>query len=259
MYPKGVPRLAALAYAVLVAVLAGGPAPVSAAEYRLLTANIYDSAFFSYLDGPIGRGEGEASLDRLARSLDTGVVPAAVLLADRDVQPAPEGVATAFGAVTVRAGAHRGADDRGQWVGVRWDGSPGERTIWVIGATRFSAPVARDLALERTGDGLRHFIPYSVAISARPGVAVRYPLEFVRGFEGRRALWDRYLSRTLDLRGGLAAVVGANPNPQYADYVYLVIDHLPAAVTFKVVVAWGDRAEFGAPGTPAATSISPAR
>ena len=75
-----------------------------------------------------------------------------------------------------------------------------------------------------------------------PQTAVTYPLDFVRFYEDRGpALWDRYLSRSTGLGQGIAAIVGENSNPSFADWVYIVIQHPPQPTTFKAVVAWERR------------------
>jgi len=233
----------------------------AAAEYRLRLANVYDATFFAYLDGPIERGEGEASLDRLGSALDAGTVPSGGLLYDRTPEAASRGLAAAFGALPP-PGAMRHGEGRSQWVEARWLGADGRRVVWVIAATRREAPQVRNVALQGRGGRLSHFIPYRVALSRWTGAALSFPLEFVRAFDGRPAFWERYLSGALDLRDGLAVVVGVNPDPPWADHVYIVIDPIDppgAAVSFKAVVAWGERTGPGGPGMPAGVPVSPAR
>ncbi len=248
-------RLRLLLATVALALVEVAPAP--AAEYGLRVANVYDSAFFAYLDGAIGRGEGEASLERLGGSLDAGTVPPGALLFDRPVAVVSNGVATAFGAVPVRGDVLW--EGRPQWLEARWQSDPGRRVVWAIARTRFEAPEVRNVALQGRGGRLRHFIPYRAAIGGGKGLALSYPLEFVRHFEGRPALWERYLSGAVDLRDGLAVVVGVNPDRHWADYVYIVIDPASAPATFSVVVAWGERGGPGGPGVPAASPVAPAR
>jgi len=242
-----------------VLLVATWPAPGAAAEYRLRVASLYDSAFASFLEGRVGWGQGEASLELLEKALDAGSVPPGVLLSDREVRAAPEDVAASFGARAVGGEAGTSGRNRQQWTEVRWEGRPGERVVWVIAATRFWAPEVRALALPGATGGLRYFLPYTVAITPRPAVAVSYPLAFLGGFDGRRRLWDRYLSRALDFRGGLAAVVGVNPNPELADHVLFVIDQPPASATFSIAVAWGGRGGPGGPGIAPPVPVSPAR
>jgi hypothetical protein len=53
--------------------------------------------------------------------------------------------------------------------------------------------------------------------------------------------WSRYLARTLDMPGGIGAVIGVNDARHYSDYVYLVVEHSPEPTTFKAIVGWRRR------------------
>ena len=53
----------------------------------------------------------------------------------------------------------------------------------------------------------------------------------------------------MSLAEGLAAVIGINENPSFADWVYLVVEHPAKPTTFKAVIGWerrrsGDRSNF---------------
>lgn len=52
---------------------------------------------------------------------------------------------------------------------------------------------------------------------------------------------DCYLSRSIALGQGIAAVVGENSNPSFADRVYIMVEHPPRPTTFKAVVGWDRR------------------
>ena len=102
---------------------------------------------------------------------------------------------------------------------------------------------------------LRYYLPYRVTGWPTPQSAVTYPLMFLRFYEGRGpALWDRYLSRSMALGQGIAAVVGENSNPSFADWVYIVVEHPPRPTTFRAVVGWdrrrgADRSNLEGPST----------
>ena len=221
-------------------------APAGAVEYRLQVANLHRDSFNHYIDGPIGTGSGELVMERLGRDLDRGAVPDGAMLSDRTFRYGWEAVATSFQAIKVIAEIRPG-EGPNRWDEVVWQGNPGERSVWVIGptTTRFQEVVR--LALQGTPLGsepavLRYYLPYRVTGSPAPQTAVTYPLDLLRFYEGRGpVLWDRYLSRSTGLGQGIAAVVGENSNPIFADWVYLVIQNPPAPTTFRAVVAWERR------------------
>ncbi len=226
--------------------LLGLASQAGAVEYRLQAVNIHRDAFNHYLDGPIGTGSGELVMDRLGRDLDRGAMPDGAVLSDRTLRYGWEALAASFGAVKVIAEIRPGEGSR-PWDEVVWQGNPGDRSVWVIGptTTRFQEVVR--LALQGTPLGpetaaLRYYLPYRVTGSPRPQTAVTYPLDLLRFYEGRGpVLWDRYLSRSTALGQGIAAVVGENSNPSFADWVYLVIQNPPTPTTFRAVVGWERR------------------
>jgi hypothetical protein len=213
--------------------------PADAVEYRLQVVSLYQGAFAHFLNGSIGRGEGELVLGRLERSLDRGEFPWGALLYDRMVQEAGESLSAAFGAAAVRATLRR-AEGARRWDEVVWEGTPGGRSLWVIGA-----PVTHQQEVVHVGlkgnDALRYYIPYRVAWRRARAVVSAYPLEFLRFHAERGALWERYLAGAVNLQDGIAGVVGVNPTPSYGDWVYILVEHPPTPATFKVVIGWEQR------------------
>ncbi len=227
--------------------LAGLAAPAAGEEYRLQVANLYRDAFMHYLDGPLGTGSGELVVDRLGRDLDAGKVPSGALLGDRALRYGWEALATSFGAVKVIAEI-KPAEGSRRWDEVVWTGKSGDRSVWVIGATTTRTQEVAHVAVQGlplnggSAAALRYYVPYRVTGSPRPQTVVTYPLAFLRFYEDRGAtLWDRYLSRSVGLGQGIAAVVGESSNPTFADWVYLIIQHPPRPATFKAVVGWERR------------------
>ncbi len=221
--------------------------PAGATEYRLQVASMYRESFAHYLDGPIGSGSGELVMERLGRELDTGKVPDGALLYDRSFRYGWEALAGSFRAVKVIAEI-KPAEGSRRWDEVVWQGTPGERSVWVIAPTTTRTQEVVQIALQGVAAGsgespaLRHYLPYRVTGSPVPQTVVTYPLALLRFNEDRGpTLWDRYLSRSMGLGQGIAAVVGENSNPSFADWVYLVIQHPPQPATFKAVVAWERR------------------
>jgi hypothetical protein len=216
------------------------PAPARAVEYTLQVAALIEDAFVHYLQGPIGSGAGELQLSTLERALGAGTVDRGGLLYDRDIYPAGEVVARAFGAVAVRPTSYASSEAQGLWKTVRWDGKPGERAVWIVRPSTMHFSEARHLGLSGGGGGLRYYIPYGVTLFPEPSVAVAYPLPILRGSEEGTPLWTRYLSRAVDLRGGLAAVVGTNTVG--ADWLYLLVEPTsPEPATYRVAVGWARR------------------
>lgn len=221
--------------------------PVQAVEYRLQVANLYADSFVHYFDGPLRTGSGELAMHRLEQALDTDKIPNGALLFDRTFRYGWEALATSFRAVKVIAEIKPGEGSR-RWDEVTWEGNPGERSVWVIAPTTTRTQEVIHVALQGVPleggepSALRYYLPYRITGSPTPQSAVTYPLHFLRFYEDRgSALWDRYLSGSTALGQGIGAVVGENPNPSFADWVYIVVRHPPRPTTFKAVVGWDRR------------------
>ncbi len=92
---------------------------------------------------------------------------------------------------------------------VRWDGKPGERSVWVIAPSGRGRPQELyRVVLQGTGP-LRQFTPCAPTNGHKLPV-VKYPLEFLWFHEERGDLWDRYLAQALDLSQGIGVVAGSN-------------------------------------------------
>lgn len=218
-----------------------GTAPAAAAEYRLRIASLHEDAFYALLGSAGTRKEGAVQgSSRLIEALDTGAAPAGVLLYDRPVEPARAAVAMAFGAVQLRGEVRTDGDGRHRWSEVRWDGTPGEQTVWVITASRGRYTEVRDVALKGAGQLVR-VIPHLLAPAQPPAKALGLQIGFIEGHEGDSALWLRHLSTALDLSDGVGVVVGVNRSSGFADHVFIVVRHAPAPTTYNVVLAWTRR------------------
>ena len=237
---------------VLLGCLASCSAAASAEEYRLQVANLYWTSFAHFIDGPIRTGSGELAMPGLERALDSGEIQPGALLTDRMFRYGWDEVVNGFGAVKVRASMSP-ADGSRRWDEAVWEGKPGEKSVWVIASSATNHQEVYQVALNGQTEGLRYFVPYKVTANPRPEPVVAYPLVFLRFYTTRGDLWSRYLSRTVALAEGLAAVIGINDNPSFADWVYLVVEHPPKPTTFKAVIGWerrrsGDRSNFEGPG-----------
>jgi hypothetical protein len=225
-----------------------GPAPAHAVEYRLEVANLWETALYPFAKpAELSDGASGPGLLKLEDSLDQGAMPHAVVLRDRTLRWSSESVAQAYGTVRVLAEI-KAAGDGTRWDQVRWEGKPGERSVWMVLPSG-----ARRLATLRTvlnGAGApRQFIP-RVPVNGSTAAAVKYPLNFLWSYERRGTIWDRYVSKSLDLSDGLGAVVGENFNQMFPDTVYLIVQQGALPTTYKAVLLWRDPAyNFEAPGS----------
>jgi hypothetical protein len=224
--------------------------PASAVEYRLQVASLRETALYPFVksaelrDGASGPG-----LEQLEASLDQGTMPHAVILRDRTLRWSSEAVARAYGTVRVLAEI-KPAGDGQRWDEVRWEGKPGERSVWMVMPSGSGRPQQLYRVLLK-GDGpVRQFMPY-VPVGGSRSAAVKYPLSFLWSYEERGLIWDRYLRHSLDLGEGLGAVVGENFNQSFPDQVYLIVQQAAQPTTYKAVLLWRDPAyNFEAPRSP---------
>jgi hypothetical protein len=222
----------------------------SAEEYRLQVANLHRGSFAHFIDGPIRTGSGELAMPNLERALDSGDISPGALLTDRVVRYGWDEVLRGFGAVKARASVSPG-EGRRRWDEAVWEGTPGERSVFVIAASATNHQEVYQVALKgnTAGSTLRYYVPYKVTGNPQPAPAVAYALVFLRFHADRGDLWARYLSRSVSLADGLAAVIGTNDNPSFADWVYFIVEHPAKATTFKAVIGWerrrsADRSNF---------------
>jgi hypothetical protein len=247
----GWPCILLLGAVVGASLLLGSAPSASAVEYRLQVTSVYSESFAAFLKrGEYADGASGAGLDRLESSLDRGQFPPGALLYDRGVEAAGLSTARAYRAVAVPSRIVRGG--LGVWDEVRWEGKPGEQSVWVISP---STPRHQELyrtALKGAGP-LRQFQPYALRPNGVRLAVASLPLNFLWSFEGSETLWDKYLSRALDFQSGIAAVVGANHNPLFGDQVFLVLRQAEVPIAYKAVLVWRrrpgvDRGNLEGPG-----------
>ncbi len=226
----------------------------SAVEYRLQVVSVWEQSFVSFVRiGELRDGASGPGLDALEARLDDGDIPNGALLHDRHVVPLAAPVAKAWSAVPVQAPVKIGGGRHDPWDETRWEGTPGDVSVWlVVPSTRRPQEVAR-LAVRGTGP-LRHFQPYTAPMWSAPLVAVRLGLGYLRGLEERDAVWSRYAGKMLDLGQGIAVVVTTGDRV-FADEVHVVIRHGTEPTRYKVVLGWRMR-EFDRE-TPSDGAIHP--
>ena len=234
------PRHCVIALASL-GLFAFGAASAAAIEYRLRVANVRDEAFTSFLTaGELHDGATGPGLERLAASLDTGDFPKAVLLYDRHVQTARESTARAYRAVPVRADVKPGGEGKDLWDEARWEGTPGEQSLWIV------APQGRRPGeLYRTairGQGqLRYFAPYNVPSGTYHLPVVRFPLDYLFSREGDADFWAKRIAPVLDLAEGIGVIDAARDGMVEADQAYIVVTHGAGPTTYTAILAWRER------------------
>ena len=223
----------------LALLLAGAPA--QAVEYRLLVANIFDPALTSFVsvselyDGASGPG-----LDKMEQALDTGAMGRGVILVQRPLQSVPISIARAWGGVAIAADILRGGIDTPSWDEVRWQGKPGERSIWIIRSAGNARPQEIFRVTLKGAGPMRLFQPYTVT-NGNKASALQLPVPLVAFHESHGNVWDKFVAKNLDLRQGLGAVVGLSNNALFPDLAYLIVDQGDAPTTFKAVITWRDR------------------
>ena len=229
-------RVALLAVAGLATLLAGAPA-ASAEEYRLRVASVHEQGFYAYLKpGELRDGVSGPGLDRLERSLDSRDFPSGALIGGRDPAPARESVARVWGGVPVRI-EPAGESATHRWAELRWQGKPGERSVFVIDQTAGRPQDVVRVALRGTGP-LRQYQVYEPPGASARLAAVRMQLAFLWAAQERGDVWTKYVAPVLDLAHGIGVVVGANAGGLLADHVYLIVTHAERATTYEAVLAW---------------------
>lgn len=220
--------------------LGGAVAPAAAVEYRLHVVNMRDEALTSLLKpGEAGDGATGPGLERLEARLDSGDFPKAVLLYDRHLQAASESAARAYGGVPVRADVTKGGEKKQLWDEVRWEGTPGEQSVWVVVPSSRRPGELYRAALKGVGP-IRHFLPYTVTRGARYPVA-RFPFDYLFAHQDDADFWTKRLAPFLELGGGIGVIVAANDGVFKADEAYVIVTHTAGTAAFKVVFGWRDR------------------
>ena len=212
-------------------------APAAAVEYRLQVGSIYEGAYASFIrSGEWADGASGPGLNRMEASVDEGNVPSGSLIYDRHLKPAGERVAQAYGGVPVVAPVLLGGEGRTLWDEVRWEGKPGEQTIWVVTpSSRLPQALVR-VALKGKGP-LRQYQPYGVPAGKKEAV-VRIPSDYLSFGEQRGTIWQKDLASRLDLGNAIGAVVGLSGNPSFPDRAVLIVSQGTEPTSYKAVLAW---------------------
>lgn len=212
-----------------------------AVEYRLLVANVFEASLTSFVGTQeLYNGASGPGLVQLEKVLDVGDMDRGAMPAQRSLMSVPDRIARAWGGVAIHSDILHGGIDIGRWDEVRWQGKPGERSIWIVRSYGNQRPQAIvRMTLEGSGP-VRLYQPY--ARSGRDRVAVmQMPQPLIGHYESHGNVWDKWVAQGLDLGQGIAAVVGLNNNALFADLVYLIVNQNDQPTTYKAVIAWSDR------------------
>ncbi|HTY80145.1 MAG TPA: hypothetical protein VMI34_20125 [Candidatus Bathyarchaeia archaeon] len=216
-------------------------APVHAVEYRLLVASVVETSFTSFVSrDELVYGASGPGLQRLETALTKGDIDWGTMPPGRPLTSVPDRVARAWAGVGVRSDILRGGVDTGRWDEVRWDGKPGERSIWLIKATGNPRPQSvQRLTLEGGASPVRQYLPFTYTGSARLAV-LQMPQPLITFAENQGNVWDRWVAKGLDLGQGIGAVVAFSPNALNPDLVYLVVQQGERPATYRAVISWSD-------------------
>jgi hypothetical protein len=229
-------RLAVVAVGML-AVLAI-QAPAAAVEYRLKVASVFDQALTSFLspnelyDGSTGPG-----FQRLDAFLNEGSGDRGAIVTQRPLTSVPASTARAWGGVAVTAPIARGGVVS-YWDEVRWDGKPGERSIWIVKADGRMRPQAVKHVVLGGTTPLTIFQSYSADCGKIRVPALQMPIPLMAFQERRGNIWDKYVAKSLDLSHGVGVAVGTDSNAIFPDLVVIIIQQGPQPMTYEVVLSW---------------------
>jgi hypothetical protein len=237
--------LAAVAVCLFAALAASSPA--LAVEYRLKVASIFDQSLTSFLsNGELGDGATGPGFERLEADLDEGTIGRGAIVTQRPLRSVPDTIARAWGGIAVQAPIARGGVVS-FWDEVRWDGRPGERSIWIVKADGRERPQAVKHVVLKGSTPLTLYRPYAVSCGKTRVPVMDMPIPLMAFQESRGDVWDKYIAKNLDMTHGVGAVVGRNNQTSLPDLVYIIVDQGPTPTTFEVVLTWHDR-DVEAPG-----------
>ena len=165
----------------------------------------------------------------------------------RPLNAVPDGIARAWGGVAIRAQIARGGVVS-YWDEVRWDGKPGERSIWIVKPNGRESPQVVNHVILKGTTPLTLYQPYAVACGKNRVPVMQLGIPLIAFQESRGDVWDKYVAKSLDLSHGIGAVVGVNNDAVLPSLVYIIVEQGPAPTTFEVVITWGNSNAQGPAG-----------
>jgi hypothetical protein len=212
--------------------------PAMAVEYRLRVASVFDQALTSFLsanelyDGSTGPG-----FQRLDQFLTQGSGDRGMVVTQRPLAAVPETIARAWGGVSVTAPIARGGVVS-YWDEVRWDGKPGERSIWIVKSDGRMRPQSIRRVVLGGATTPTLFRPYSTECGKTRVPALQMPVPLMAFQERRGDIWDKYVAKSLDLSHGAAVVIGTSSNSIEPDLTYIIVQQGAEPTSFEVVLSW---------------------
>jgi hypothetical protein len=213
-------------------------ASADAMEYRLKVASVFDQALTSFLGyGELNDGATGPGFQRLGAFLNEGSGDRGMIVTQRPLAAVPDSIARAWGGVSVTAPIARGGVTS-YWDEVRWDGKPGERSIWIVKSDgRMRPQTIKHVVLGGTTP-LSIEQPYSADCGKVRLPVLKMPIPLMAFQERRGDVWDKYVAKSLDMRHGVGVVVGTNSDAVLPDLAYIIVQQGPEPTTFEVVLSW---------------------
>jgi len=214
-------------------------ASADAVEYRLKVASVFDQALTSFLGfGELSDGATGPGFQRLGAFLNEGSGDRGMIVTQRPLAAVPASIARAWGGVAVTAPIARGGVVS-YWDEVRWDGNPGERSIWIVKSDGRMRPQAIKHVVLAGTTPLTIEQPYSADCGKIRVPVLKMPIPLMAFQERRGDIWDKYVAKSLDLRHGVGVAVGTDSNSVLPDLAYIIVEQGPNSTTFEVVLSWG--------------------
>lgn len=216
--------------------------PAQAVEYRLLVASVFDTSLTSFVAAQeLTYGASGPGLQRLETAISSGGIEWGSMPAGRPLTGVPDSIARAWAGVGIRADILRGGVDAGRWDEVRWEGKPGERSIWLVKATGNNRPQSVErVTLESGAQPVRLYPPYVFTGSSGRLAVMQMPQPLIAFSETQGNVWDKWVGKGLDLGQGIGAVVGLSSNALNPDLVYLVVQQSDQPTSYRAVISWAD-------------------
>lgn len=210
-----------------------------AAQYRLQVANLEEKLFFRYVETQGAPLNAERHvLPRLEAELDRGAFPKGALLSGYTVQPVTPTAAGQFESVAISVMSPQRSNS---WTVASWEGTAGKTVVLQISSFQTSYQELVTVAVN-TNDVLRRLPVQGVPLFGSQKLLVPALSSTYLEHALNRGTFVTLLARYATSLDGLSVVVGRNHDPQYPDAVYLQVQMPPEAKTYKVVLAWKNRA-----------------
>lgn len=223
-------------------------ASADAVEYRLKVASVFDQALTSFLGfGELEDGATGPGFQRLGAFLNEGSGDRGAIVTQRPLAAVPATIARAWGGVAVTAPIARGGVVS-YWDEVRWDGNPGERSIWIVKSDGRMRPQSIKHVVLAGTTPLTIEQPYSADCGKIRVPVLKMPIPLMAFQERRGDIWDKYVAKSLDLRHGVGVAVGTDGNAVLPDLAYIIVEQGPNSTTFEVVLSWGSSNAEGPAG-----------